>query len=106
MLLVDAPEGPLGLIESSTKALEDFLDVMAVLIATLRFRSYRGHTGSMGSQANAGGLGLGTKLRRRGWDFDKAPGAEAASKIRTPGTSLRSEHLSGEVERWLATAGM
>ncbi|CAK0817576.1 unnamed protein product, partial [Prorocentrum cordatum] len=83
VLLIDAPAGPLALVERSSEAREEFLDCMAVLVATQRLRAEP----RLAACAAPGGL----------------PPPEA--RLRPPNGSLRSAHLSGPICAWLARAG-
>jgi len=81
--LIDVPEGPIGLVERSAEAREDFLDCMAVLVACQRLQSL----------PELASCGLPGRL----------PPPEA--RLRPIGRSLRSVHLSGPICMWLARAG-
>lgn len=82
-VLIDAPTGLIGLVERSLDAREEFLDCMAVLIATRRLDSEPELT----HQCLPGGPPM--------------PEAE----LRLKGHSLRSMHLHGPICAWLAKAG-
>lgn len=83
MVLLDAPAGPLGLLLRSSEVREDFLDCMAVLIASERLRCEP----SLARCDLPGGL----------------PPPEA--QLRPVGRSLQSMHLSGPICAWLANVG-
>lgn len=80
LALLDMPAGPLGVVLRSSEAREEFLDCIAVLIATQRLRSEPG----LARCELPGGL----------------PPPEA--QLRPPGRSLQSVHLSGPICPWLA----
>jgi len=82
-VLIDVPEGPIGLVERSAEAREEFLDCMAVLIALQRVRT----------KPELISCGL----------PGRPPPPEA--RLRPIGRSLRSSHLSGPMCTWLAKAG-
>lgn len=82
VMLIDAPDGPLGLVEQGTEAREEFLDSMAVLIAAQRVRREPD-----------------VACCRR---IEGTPPPEA--RLRPHGKSLQSQHLSGPICAWLAQA--
>jgi len=83
MALIDVPDGPIGLVERSAEAREEFLDCMAVLIASQR----------LSNAPELACCGLPGRL----------PPPEA--QLRPIGRSLQSVHLSGPICVWLARAG-
>lgn len=83
VMLIDAQSGPIAIIEGSEEAREEFLDCMAVLIATQRL--------SLEPELACCSLS----------SFVPAP--EAA--LRPSGHSLQSAHLSGPICVWLAHVG-
>lgn len=80
LVLIDAPSGPLGMVVRSSETREDFLDGMAVLIASQRIQKEPG----LARCDLPGGL----------------PPPEA--QLRPSGRSLQSVHLSGPICAWLA----
>lgn len=82
IMLIDAPLGPITLVERSAEAREEFLDCMAVLIAAQRLRS--------SPEAAC------CKSR------EGPPPPEA--RLRPLGKSLQSVHVSGPICTWLAQA--
>jgi hypothetical protein len=82
VMLIDAPSGPIGLVERTSEAREEFLDCMAVLISAQRLQ-------------NEPEIAC---CRRA----DGPPPPEA--RLRPLGKSLRSEHISGPICVWLAQA--
>mmetsp|Transcript_82612 Transcript_82612/g.130153 ORF Transcript_82612/g.130153 Transcript_82612/m.130153 type:complete len:380 (-) Transcript_82612:39-1178(-) len=82
VLLIDAPSEPLGLVERSSEAREEFLDCMAVLVAAQRLRCEP----EVARCRRIGGL----------------PPPEA--RLRPFGKSLHSVHVSGPICSWLAQA--
>lgn len=82
VMLIDAPSGPIGLVERSPEAREEFLDCMAVLISAQRLRSEP----EVGCCRHTVG----------------APPPEA--RLRPFGKSLQSAHISGPICVWLAQA--
>lgn len=83
LVLLDVPSGPVGLVVRGCEAREDFLDCMAVLIATQRL----GEEPGLARCDLPGGV----------------PPPEA--RLRPPGRSLQSAHLSGPICAWLAKIG-
>jgi len=83
LMLIDAPSGPIALVERSSEAREEFLDCMAVLIAAQRLRSEPE---------------VACCKRAEG-----PPPPEA--RLRPYGKSLQSMHISGPICVWLAQAG-
>mmetsp|Transcript_41391 Transcript_41391/g.81792 ORF Transcript_41391/g.81792 Transcript_41391/m.81792 type:complete len:312 (+) Transcript_41391:169-1104(+) len=83
MALIDVPEGPIGIVERSAEAREEFLDCMAVLVATQRLRR----------APEVACCGVPGRL----------PPPEA--RLRPAGRSLRSMYLSGPICPWLARVG-
>jgi len=83
MALIDVPEGPIGVVERSAESREEFLDCMAVLIATQRLR----RAPEVACCDVPGRL----------------PPPEA--RLRPTGCSLRSMYLSGPICPWLARVG-
>lgn len=83
LMLIDAPSGPIALVERSSEAREEFLDCMAVLIAAQRLRSEPE---------------VACCKRAEG-----PPPPEA--RLRPYGKSLQSMHISGPICVWLARAG-
>lgn len=83
VMLIDAPSGPIALVERSSEAREEFLDCMAVLIAAQRLRSEPE---------------VACCKRAEG-----PPPPEA--RLRPYGKSLQSIHISGPICVWLAQAG-
>lgn len=81
MMLVDAPEGPMCIIERSFDAREDFLDCLAVFIAAARLRQHP----ELAACKTENGL----------------PPPEA--KLRPLGCSLQSVHISGPICQWLSS---
>lgn len=83
MALIDVPEGPIGVVERSAESREEFLDCMAVLVATQRLRR----------SPEVACCGVPGRL----------PPPEA--RLRPAGRSLRSMYLSGPICPWLARVG-
>jgi len=83
LLLIDDPAGPFAIVERGAEAREEFLDCMAVLIATQRLRSEPELTRCLLP--------------------DRLPPPEA--QLRPVGRSLQSVHLSGPICLWLANVG-
>lgn len=83
LMLVDAPAGPVSVVERSAEAREEFLDCISVLISAQRLRS----------EPEAA-----CRLPR-----DGPPPPEA--RLRPSGRSLQSSHLSGPICAWLAQVG-
>lgn len=83
LMLVDAPAGPVSIVERSAEAREEFLDCISVLIAAQRVRK----------EPEAA-----CRLPR-----DGPPPPEA--RLRPSGRSLQSSHLSGPICAWLAQVG-
>lgn len=82
VMLIDGPSGPIGLVERSTEAREEFLDCMAVLISAQRLRNEPD-----------------VACCRR---VEGPPPPEA--RLRPFGQSLQSAHISGPICVWLAQA--
>mmetsp|Transcript_69963 Transcript_69963/g.130796 ORF Transcript_69963/g.130796 Transcript_69963/m.130796 type:complete len:302 (+) Transcript_69963:121-1026(+) len=82
VLLIDAPSGPLCIVEKTPEAQEEFLDTMAVLISMQRART----------QVDGQVL---------------APGGPPPPEVqlRPLGRSLQSAHLTGPIGVWLAEVG-
>lgn len=83
LLLIDAPSGPITILEEDPRTQEDFLDCMAVLIAARRLRS---------EPVVAAGQ----------WARGPPP---PEPRLRPLGKSLQSMHLSGPICEWLAQTG-
>mmetsp|Transcript_12191 Transcript_12191/g.27560 ORF Transcript_12191/g.27560 Transcript_12191/m.27560 type:complete len:303 (+) Transcript_12191:148-1056(+) len=82
VLLIDAPSGPLCIVEKTPEAQEEFLDTMSVLISMQRAR-----TQAEGQLLAHGG----------------PPPPEV--QLRPLGRSLQSAHLTGPIGVWLAEVG-
>lgn len=82
VMLIDAPSGPIALVEKSSEAREEFLDCMAVLISAQRLRNEPE---------------VACCRRAQG-----PPPPEA--RLRPFGKSLQSMHISGPICVWLAQA--
>lgn len=82
VMLIDAPTGPIGIVERSAEAREEFLDCMAVLISAQRLRNEPE-----------------VACCRRA---EGPPPPEA--RLRPFGKSLQSAHISGPICVWLSQA--
>lgn len=80
LMLIDAPMGPIALLERTSELREEFLDCLAVLICAQRLRN----------EPDAACRCL----------LDGPPPPEA--RLRPFGRSLQSSHLSGPICAWLA----